>query len=79
MPFGMLGSTRPRQAFFHCVTSEFRDARLTWEEVLVQGGKGGTNTSPIQLDVYVWPLVFVRETGDGKLLLRRPFPAEAGT
>lgn len=77
VPFGMLGSNRPRHSFFHCVASEFRDARLAWEEVMSLPEKGGTNISPLRLDVYVWPLIIVHATGDGKLFHRSPFPTQA--
>lgn len=74
VPFGLVGSTRSHQPFFHCVTSEFRTAQLSWEDVTSPFFRG-KNSSPVRLDVYVWPLVHVRQSGEGKLLLRRSLPS----
>ena len=74
VPFRLIGSNRPQQSFFHCVTSEFRTTQLSWEDV-TSPFLWSKNTSPVRLDVYVWPLVHVSQPGGGKLLLHHKLPS----
>lgn len=71
-PLGALGSHRPLQPYFSCVTSEFRDPSPRWEEVILSPL---SRASPLQLDVYVWPLIPIRSSGEGKLLVRHALTA----
>lgn len=66
MPLAAVGCHRPLQPFLSSIVSEFRDHHITWEEIITPD-----RTSPLRLDVYVWPLVVVRQSGAGKLLVRR--------
>jgi hypothetical protein len=69
-PLRMLGSQRLLAPYFSCVASELSDPRPSWEEV-TSPHLSRRNSSPLQLDVYVWPLVITRQSREGKLLLRR--------
>ncbi len=67
-PLGFLGSDRVLHPYFSCVTSEFRDPHPSWEEVVTMNVTHRSG-SPLRLDVYVWPLIVTRHSGEGKLLL----------
>jgi hypothetical protein len=60
--------------FFSCVHTEFRDAHVTWQEVVpFDGSHTRTAQNPLKLEVYVWPLQVVRQDGQNTLLMRMPF------
>lgn len=57
--------------FFSCVLSEFRDARVTWQEVVPFDESHTKMTrNPLKLEIFVWPLQVVKQSGRSTLLLR---------
>jgi hypothetical protein len=71
IPLRLFQHHRPLHPFFSSLLSEFRDPHLPWQDVIpLLGNKGAP---PLQLDVYVWPLVEVFHHGSGRLLQRQSF------
>lgn len=68
-------SRGPLQTFFSCILSEFRDASLTWEDLLPVVGT--PSRSILRLEVYLWPLIVEEQRGSGKVLVRTLFPASS--
>lgn len=59
---------------FPCVLSEFRDARVAWQEVVTfDTARVGMARSPLKLAIYVWPLRVERRSGGNTLLRRSSF------
>lgn len=52
--------------YFAAIASEFRDADVTWGEVIPE--MMAANTTAIQLDLYVWPLTICERRGSNTLL-----------
>lgn len=69
-PLKSLQSERPVGQFFSCLVSEFRDTEVQWDEILPNLRK--TDTQPLRLDVYIWPLVIEKQHHYGKQLVYRP-------
>ena len=62
----------PLQPFLTCLTTEFRDARVDWDEILPEVRTGLVHA--IRVELCVWPMV-VRERRQGDTyLLRRSLP-----
>jgi len=61
------------QPYFSGLATEFRDQRLSWEEVTTarrgRGRKSGHQA--LVLDLYVWPLVLLRHSDGHKLFGRQ--------
>lgn len=72
IPLRLFSPHLPLQPFFSSLLSEFRDPHLQWHDVIPL--LDNTSKSPLQLDIYLWPLVEVFHHGSGQLLQRRPFP-----
>jgi hypothetical protein len=73
-PLQSLGEQSLLRTYFCCVQSEFRDARVAWEEVVpFDGPRRRSGRSPLKMEVYVWPLQAVRQDGTHTLLRRTPF------
>lgn len=71
IPLRLFSPDLPLHPFFSSLLSEFRDPHLQWHDVIPLLGNDSKN--PLQLDIYVWPLVEVFHHGSGRLLQRRPF------
>jgi hypothetical protein len=69
MPLDDLNANRPLRQFFSCVVSEFRDARVNWDEVMPVLRPGRVDA--LKMEVYAWPMVICERRRGGKLLLRR--------
>lgn len=68
---GEYGSLRP---FFSYILSEFRDSRVSWQEIVpFDGLNTQTMGNPLKLEIYVWPLQVVRQSGQSTLLIRSSF------
>jgi len=73
-PLQALGEQSLVRPFFSCVLSEFRDARVTWQEVVpFDGSHTRMARHPLKLEVYVWPLQLVKQNGRNTLLIRSLF------
>ncbi len=73
-PLRSLGEENLLRPYFCCVHSEFRDARVAWEEVVpFDGPRRRSGRSPFKMEVYAWPLQMVRQDGPHTLLRRTPF------
>lgn len=60
--------------YFTCVLSEFRDSHVAWQEVVpFDGSRVRMMRNPLKLDVYLWPLRVVRQSGRNTLLIRTSF------
>lgn len=60
--------------YFPYVLSEFRDARVAWQEVVTfDTSRVGMARSPLKLAIYVWPLRVERHSGGNTLLIRSSF------
>ncbi|NWJ94205.1 MAG: hypothetical protein HXX20_00315 [Chloroflexi bacterium] len=68
--FKLNGSVRN---FFSCVTSEFRDEKVEWDEVMpfLQA----TKPDAVRVEIYVWPMVIYQQHSNGKILCRGTFEA----
>jgi hypothetical protein len=61
--------------YFSCLHSEFRDAGVTWQEIVPFDDVYTPNVqNPLKLEVYVWPLHLVKQDGRNMLLARTSFP-----
>jgi hypothetical protein len=61
--------------YFSCLHSEFRDANVTWQEVVpFDDVHTRAVQNPLKLEVYVWPLQAVKQDGRNVLLAHTPFP-----
>jgi hypothetical protein len=73
-PLERLSEQKIIRPFFSCIHSEFRDAHVTWQEVVpFDGSHSRTAHNPLKLEIYVWPLQVVRQDGQNALLMRTPF------
>ena len=72
VPLRQLRAQDPLGAFFPCVLTEFRNRSVTWDEVVPV--KRSMPRNPLNLEVYLWPLLLIKQHHGGKLLLRAPFP-----
>lgn len=73
-PLQSLGEQSLLRPYFCCVHSEFRDARVAWEEVVpFDDPHRRSGRSPLKMEVYAWPLQVVRQAGPHILLGRTPF------
>ncbi len=73
-PLQVVGEQTLLRPFFSCILSEFRDSRVTWQEVVPFGAlPTRASRNPLKLEVYVWPLQVVRQSGRNTLLIRSPF------
>ena len=63
-----MGNQRQIAPLFAALATEFRDALVTWEEV-VPFSTGSSNQA-IRLDLYVWPMIVI-ERGSSGLVLQR--------
>jgi hypothetical protein len=73
-PLRALAEQSMLRPFFSCVLSEFRDAHVTWQEVVpFDGSHTRMARHPLKLEVYVWPLQLVKQNGQNTLLIRSPF------
>ncbi len=70
-PLRLFPEQVPARPFFSCILSEFRDSRVSWEEVMPV--IGARHKNPLRMDVYVWPLVLSVQQGSGKLYVRTSF------
>lgn len=63
---------------FSGLATEFRDQDVSWEEVTIApSGRGRKNSLPaLVLDLYLWPLILLRQS-DGQKLFRRQSLREA--
>lgn len=68
VPLQSLDATRPIQQFFACVTSEFQDQEVEWDEIMPV--VHSERADAIRLDFYVWPLLICERHRGGKTLLR---------
>ena len=61
------------QPFFSGLATEFRDPQLSWQEVTAspQLSKIRTTRQAIVLDLYIWPLVLLRQYDGNKLFQRQ--------
>jgi hypothetical protein len=60
--------------FFSCIHSEFRDADVTWQEVVpFDGLQTRREQNPLKLEVYIWPLQVVKQDSQHTLLVRTHF------
>ncbi len=59
--------------YFAGLATEFRDQSLSWKKVTVApGGKGQRNRQQaLMLDLYLWPLVLLRQHDGNKLFQRQ--------
>jgi hypothetical protein len=61
--------------YLSCLQSEFRDANVTWREIVPFDGLFSPKVQkPLKLEVYVWPLQVVKQDGRNVLLARTSFP-----
>ena len=61
--------------YLSCLHSEFRDANVTWQEIVPFDGLFSPNVqNPLKLEVYVWPLQVVKQDGRNILLARTSLP-----
>ena len=58
-------------AFFSCVLTEFRQANLSWEDVVP--GEQRIKEDPLWREVYVWPMLLKERRAGNKLLVRQTF------
>jgi CRISPR-associated Cas5-like protein len=61
------------QPFFSGLATEFRDNQLSWEEVtaIPNANRRRGSRQALLLDLYIWPLVLLRQHDGGKLFQRR--------
>jgi len=71
LPLRALSGIHPLQQFFACVLTEFRDHRVTWQEIVPTLNTG--KNQAFRLDVYVWPMIVAYKPSGSKLLIRQPF------
>ena len=71
MPLSALSPPSAVQPFFLCLASEFRDAQVTWEEVVV--ATPAKHEPFLRLDLSLWPLL-KQQRGESKLLTWCPLP-----
>src|SRR6266567_5735166 len=71
-PLQQFRAQEPLGAFFPCVLTEFRNRSVTWDEVVPSSRPLQRN--PLKLEVYLWPLLLIKQHRGGKLLMRSPFP-----
>ena len=64
-------SAHPLHAYFPCLLTEFRDHRVTWEEILPDAPR--SRLSPLQYSIYVWPLKRIKQHAGGTLFVRTAF------
>jgi len=72
-PLRVVGEQNLLHPFFSCILSEFRDSGVTWQEVVPFDESPTRSTrNPLKLEVYVWPLQVVRQSGRNTLLVQSP-------
>ena len=54
-PLGSLDEHVPLQQFYSCLASEFRDAQVSWQEIVSEVPTKKTRS--LQFDIYVWPML----------------------
>lgn len=55
--------------YFSCVVSEFRNEHVTWEEITTPR-MNKKEDNPLDLDIYVWPMLIIEQHSEHKLLRR---------
>ena len=73
-PLGSLNERVPLQQFYSCLASDFRDAQVSWQEIVVEVPTKKTHA--LQFDIYVWPMLVQHHHGEGKLLVRHLLMSE---
>ena len=73
VPVGSVKEHLPLQPFLTCLVTEFRDAGVSWDEILPEVQIG--NEHAIRLELYVWPMVICERRQGNTYLLRRSLPA----
>jgi hypothetical protein len=73
LPLQQVGFDTPLQPFFSGLATEFLHEHLSWEEVTTSMPmhRGRKVPPPLLLDVYVWPLVLLRQHSGNKLFERQ--------
>jgi hypothetical protein len=71
MPLRKWTGREPLEPFFSSFLTEFREGTLSWNDVspMISARKAGM----LKFDMYIWPMVTVRQHGGGKQLKRRAF------
>jgi hypothetical protein len=70
-PLRTLQNNYSVRQFFACVLTEFRDHRVTWQEIVPTSDT--SKNQAFRLDVYVWPMIVAYKQSGSKLLVRHPF------
>ncbi len=70
VPLRLLNGTISVQKLVSCVASDFRNNKVLWEEIMPE--LHAKQSSAIQPEIYLWPMIILEQQGNHKILLRRP-------